>query len=301
MSQEGQTLEKFWSELHNIWTEIDQRDPNPLECCDKGILTYQKIISQKRLYQFLAGLNPQLDGIRRDILKEKPNPSPEVAFATVKREAARLHIMQPISNSGGLDPSIGVGLGVKHPNPMSDPARMQSNGNSANRFGQSSSCNKIDKTKLVCSHCGMKKHTRETCFQLVGYPEWWEEGHRIATAKGKSAVAVDEAQVEEPQDQTHIGFGGATTKITGGGNQTEHCSSYEGKNEWAAMQNEFRISGRGRSLGVALKGMDFTMWTRLTPKVLYYLPMVLPNEIFGCGIRDWVTLLLTTLNFSFQL
>ncbi|CAA0832261.1 Unknown protein [Striga hermonthica] len=40
MSQEGQTLEKFWSELHNIWTEIDQRDPNPLECCDKGILTY---------------------------------------------------------------------------------------------------------------------------------------------------------------------------------------------------------------------------------------------------------------------
>ncbi|CAA0814578.1 Unknown protein [Striga hermonthica] len=150
MSQEDQTLEEFWSELHNIWNEIDQRDPNPLECCDKGILTYQKIISQKRLYQFLVGLNPQLDGIRRDILKEKPNPSPEVAFATVKREAARLHIMQPVPNSGGLDPNIGVGLGVKHPNPRSDPARMQSNHNSANRFGQSSSRNKIDKTKLVC-------------------------------------------------------------------------------------------------------------------------------------------------------
>ena len=25
------------------------------------------------------------------------------------------------------------------------------------------------------SHCGKKKHTRETCFELHGYPEWWQE------------------------------------------------------------------------------------------------------------------------------
>ena len=26
-----------------------------------------------------------------------------------------------------------------------------------------------------CTHCGGNKHTKDTCFQLYGYPEWWYE------------------------------------------------------------------------------------------------------------------------------
>ncbi|KAL6348514.1 hypothetical protein AAG906_013134 [Vitis piasezkii] len=26
-----------------------------------------------------------------------------------------------------------------------------------------------------CTHCGSTKHTRETCFKLHGYPDWWHE------------------------------------------------------------------------------------------------------------------------------
>lgn len=32
---------------------------------------------------------------------------------------------------------------------------------------------RIDKSKLKCDYCNGTKHTRETCFKLVGYPEWW--------------------------------------------------------------------------------------------------------------------------------
>ena len=26
-----------------------------------------------------------------------------------------------------------------------------------------------------CTHCGNPKHTRDICFKLHGYPEWWKE------------------------------------------------------------------------------------------------------------------------------
>ncbi|KAJ0045363.1 hypothetical protein Pint_05391 [Pistacia integerrima] len=28
---------------------------------------------------------------------------------------------------------------------------------------------------LKCSHCGNSRHTRDTCFKLHGYPDWWND------------------------------------------------------------------------------------------------------------------------------
>ena len=34
-----------------------------------------------------------------------------------------------------------------------------------------------DKSKLVCLYCKKKKHTKESCFELIVYPDWWIEKH----------------------------------------------------------------------------------------------------------------------------
>lgn len=48
-----------------------------------------------------------------------------------------------------------------------------------------SSFRQSDKEKLRCTHCGGNKHTKDTCFQLVGYPEWWNENrHRQRNSNG---------------------------------------------------------------------------------------------------------------------
>ncbi|XP_041996851.1 uncharacterized protein LOC121746950 [Salvia splendens] len=42
----------------------------------------------------------------------------------------------------------------------------------------------------------MTKHTKETCFKLVGFPEWWEDGHKSNknnTGKGRIAVGREGA------------------------------------------------------------------------------------------------------------
>lgn len=47
---------------------------------------------------------------------------------------------------------------------------------------------------LACSHCGKSKHTRETCFKLNGYPDWWDElkarKQRDGTVSGTSGRAA---------------------------------------------------------------------------------------------------------------
>uniref|UniRef100_A0A2N9FXX4 Integrase catalytic domain-containing protein n=1 Tax=Fagus sylvatica TaxID=28930 RepID=A0A2N9FXX4_FAGSY len=54
-----------------------------------------------------------------------------------------------------------------------------------------------------CTHCGSTKHTRDTCFKLHGYPDWWHElqarKKRDAPAPedvpGRAAVAMADSQL----------------------------------------------------------------------------------------------------------
>ncbi|MDD0148544.1 hypothetical protein PSY31_22925, partial [Shigella flexneri] len=34
--------------------------------------------------------------------------------------------------------------------------------------------NKREKSTAVCGHCGGKGHPMTECFQLKGFPDWWE-------------------------------------------------------------------------------------------------------------------------------
>ena len=45
-----------------------------------------------------------------------------------------------------------------------------------------------DKPVFKCTHCGGSKHTREHCYELVGFPSWWDHsknkrnGHKALQA-----------------------------------------------------------------------------------------------------------------------
>ena len=199
-SQNDQTLEDYWSEMQSLWVNIETRKPCPYTCCDKGVATYQRENEKRKLYQFLSGLNDKHDRLRRELLKESPEPTAETAFAAIKQEENRTQIWKPATQESGFS-DIGSGFGARNsgtpqfsrPNRGPPPPPHKATPPS-NRTGA-----KIDKSRLVCSHCGMTKHTRETCFHLIGFPEWWEDGHkenRNSKAKGKMVIVGQEA----PQD-----------------------------------------------------------------------------------------------------
>nr|GFB46015.1 ribonuclease H-like domain-containing protein [Tanacetum cinerariifolium] len=41
-----------------------------------------------------------------------------------------------------------------------------------------------DKSHLKCEECGMNRHTKDQCFKIISYPDWWTDGHKTTSNKG---------------------------------------------------------------------------------------------------------------------
>ena len=159
---------------------------------EKDIATYNQIVQENRLFNFLGELDVKYDAIRRDILRLDPLPSVEAGYAAVRKEAARLRILTGSSDEDPLSGGIGTGLLSRRPSDRQQGQNHRGRPDPESRTAKPSA----DKAKLCCSHCGMAKHTRETCFKLVGFPEWWEDGHKPGKqGKSKAAVAVGSSEV----------------------------------------------------------------------------------------------------------
>lgn len=183
--QKGIPLEDFWITMQGIWGEIERRDPNPMTCA-ADITAYNNIRAEQKLFQFLNALDQQFDPIKREILRWDPLPTAEGAYAAVRKETAHRSILESNSmSSQGIATSLLAGeteeygaVNVTRGQRRSDPSP-KSNGPP----------NRVDKSKLKCTHCGMNKHTKDQCFKLVGYPEWWSDGHKKGKKEGEVLAA----------------------------------------------------------------------------------------------------------------
>nr|DAD28311.1 TPA_asm: hypothetical protein HUJ06_029779 [Nelumbo nucifera] len=63
--------------------------------------------------------------------------------------------------------------------------------------------------KLFCDHCNMGSHTRDTCFKLHGYPEWYKE---LKEQRGKVTGGRNVANMaDNPLDVNMDRVAGKTT------------------------------------------------------------------------------------------
>ena len=197
--------------------EIDRIDPNPMMCAD-DIKVYAKVRSKQKLFQFLHGLDRRFDPIKREILRLDPLPTAETAYATVRKEAAHQSILgATTTESHGIATGLVAGSGEK------DGVGLSSRG--YRRNDEKKPFNKEDKSHLTCEECGMSRHTKEQCFRIVGYPDWWTDGHKKggknpklekktpttnqpSTSKGTGELAAAAAGVQE-------GSGGLSFSVAG--------------------------------------------------------------------------------------
>ncbi|KAK8951274.1 hypothetical protein KSP39_PZI003194 [Platanthera zijinensis] len=170
MKQEGGSIEKYYNALQGLWREIDFRRPNPMKCAI-NIQNYNSMTQEERVYTFLDGLDDRLDHVRSDVLRLRPFPSIEQAYAHVRREDLR----QSVMISGAEAVASGAVMAIKGVK----SGQSQKSGSFSRSKGHS------DGNK--CAHCGSTKHTRETCFKLHGYPDWW---HELQNRKKRDAPAT---------------------------------------------------------------------------------------------------------------
>ncbi|KAK0581709.1 hypothetical protein LWI29_017030 [Acer saccharum] len=153
MRQSGRLISEYYGELNTIWQELDHRCPNDMTDAT-DVVRLNDRIEKQRVYMFLAGLDPEFDKVRADVLRMDPFPSVEGAFAYVRREVQRQATM------------------LAPPQVSDSSALLINKGNSGDR---------------KCTHCGQKNHIRDACWRLNGYPEWYLEKRKKGLSKNGTA------------------------------------------------------------------------------------------------------------------
>ena len=104
--------------------------------------------------QFLMGLDDTFSSIRSNILMHEPLPSVKTAFAIRSREESYKNA-STASNPNRNPNSAFFGK-------LNDKKR------SPNSYNYN---NNNNRTNLVCKNCGIKGHTTERCYKLIGFPK----------------------------------------------------------------------------------------------------------------------------------
>ncbi|XP_026415225.1 uncharacterized protein LOC113310693 [Papaver somniferum] len=90
-----------------------------------------------------------------------------------------------------------------------------------NRYNQKGSFQRyskteVDKSSLKCTHCNQSGHTIDMCFELVGYPDWWDQyldrkketkknsgAPMASTKKGKDSMVISASVARTGNDGHH--------------------------------------------------------------------------------------------------
>ncbi|XP_061354693.1 uncharacterized protein LOC133299272 [Gastrolobium bilobum] len=172
--QRGMTVTEYFTALTNLWQELDLYYASDLKGLEANT-QFRKHLEKKRLYDFLAGLNRDLDEVRGRILGQRPLPSLADAFAEVRREASRRRVM----------------LGEKESLDKSDDMSALA----ANRTIDRSSGESKRDGRPLCTHCNKIGHTREKCWEIHGKPANWKPKGQN---KGRAYQVSTDDKVDEP-------------------------------------------------------------------------------------------------------
>ena len=142
--QNGKSLSEYYGELVEIFRELDHQDKVVMKDPDDGT-AYQKSIERLRVHIFLAGLDNDFELVHGEILRKEPVPGLEECYSLIRREAVRrMTLNVEIGNTEAI-------------------VMMTRN--------QPKTTKGTEKSKYKCTYCDQTRHTKERCYELVGYPE----------------------------------------------------------------------------------------------------------------------------------
>lgn len=169
IEQHDDSIADYYAKLKKIWDQLQILDPFP--ACTCGVMTkctcniLKKIAEGdqlKKLIQFIAGLNKNYDQVKINLLSMDPLPTVNKAY----------HMLTQVEKQNNLSVQINstnmcVLMSFKT-NSGSKPANTYVN--------KKDYYKDLKKTKMerFCDFCKMKGHSKDQCFKIVGYPDWFK-------------------------------------------------------------------------------------------------------------------------------
>ncbi|XP_048231984.1 uncharacterized protein LOC125370458 [Ricinus communis] len=147
--------------------------------------------SMNKLMQFLMGLNDCRDNTRNQILVMDPLLSVNRVYSMLLRveKLKEVHV-----NFNKNADAIGL------------LAKIQGNFKSVKKEGAGrNNFRRKEKERQTCEHCSMKGRTKEECFKLHGYPDWYKElkGQQRKTG-GKAMVNMADSPLDLNSDDGQV-------------------------------------------------------------------------------------------------
>ncbi|XP_012845959.1 PREDICTED: uncharacterized protein LOC105965962 [Erythranthe guttata] len=183
-TQDGRPLSTYYNELVEIFQEIDHRT-TAQEASVQAIVHMHSMMARLRVHIFLSGLDSGFDQIHGEILRKDPKLDLESTYAYVRREAQQRQIMgssRPVSESSAMVAQ----RNTRRNNPSSGKG-----------------------SNFLCSHCGETGHSKQRCYEIVGYPDWWDfSKKRRKNITAKAAVATQEEKMQSVANMAQQGISG---------------------------------------------------------------------------------------------
>lgn len=223
IKQENLSVASYYSKLKKVWDELQAIEGIPI--CSCGVFVQCSCALMKRivdresttkLMQFLMGLSDPYENVRNTILSTEPLPTVNRAFHMVMQIERQKEITGNSSishdalavnragntgqsrNSGGSfrnswNASNGMNAGF---NSVDNGRGSYTRDNNNRDFSRDFKKIKYDRK---CAYCHENGHVKETCFKLVGYPEWWK-GPRVEGSGKMMANVQDINNYNSPLD-----------------------------------------------------------------------------------------------------
>lgn len=143
IKQASSSISEYYTSLKSVWEELESLDQLPSldessEETKKFLEAFEKQKEEKRLFQFLNGLNESYGALRSQILMITLLPSVDFACSSLQQEESQRNVLNPMK--GVMETSVMFSRG-----PVEG---------------------------MMCSACGVKDHTKDRCWTLIGYPKW---------------------------------------------------------------------------------------------------------------------------------
>ncbi|KAG5545139.1 hypothetical protein RHGRI_017567 [Rhododendron griersonianum] len=151
------------------------------------IAAYKKSIQRQRVHIFLARLDEDFEQVRGEVLRKDSLPVLEECYALIQREAVRRATLNVESEN--IDSSVMVARNRPNLKLQEQPRLQQTQPQDQLRLNARS--RGTTKQSYKCTHCDQTGHTKERCYELVGYPEWWDHSRDSKKrGSGQNATAA---------------------------------------------------------------------------------------------------------------
>ncbi|RVW81636.1 hypothetical protein CK203_044506 [Vitis vinifera] len=181
--QSGRSLSEYYGELTEIFCKLDHRDKVVMKGPD-DIAAYRKSIEGQWVHIFLAGLDGDFEQVRGEILSKDHLPDLEESYAMIRQETMR-HASMKVKSNNPDTPAMVV------------RQRSTQNWQDQSKTNHSKTAPNIDKSTFKCTHCNKTGHTKSRCFELVGYPNWWDHNRDQQKKDSKKTLTAAVAKIKQ--------------------------------------------------------------------------------------------------------